>query len=44
MSCILFRDAMVHIIEEDSILLLGYSILYQEYNLLGSTTKKTLLR
>ena len=41
MSSILFGDAMVRNKEQDSILLLGYSILYKEYNL---TTKKTLLK
>ena len=42
-SSILFGDTMVLIIESDSILLLGYSILYKEYNLTASTTKRTLL-
>ena len=40
MNSILFRDAMVPIIEEDSILLLGYSILCQEYNLTGFNHQK----
>ena len=33
MSSILFGDTMAPIIEQDSILLWGYSILYKEYNL-----------
>ena len=33
MRSILFGDTMVLNIEEDYILLLGYSILYKEYNL-----------
>ena len=42
---ILFGDTMVPNIESDSILLLGYSILYKEYNLTRfNHPKKTLLK
>ena len=40
---ILFGDSMVPNIEEDYILLLGYSILYKEYNLTRFNQKQTLL-
>ena len=39
----LFGDTMVSIIEQDSILPLGYSSYMRNIILLGSTTKKTLL-
>ena len=35
MSSVLFGDTMVPNIEEDYFLLLGYSILYKEYDLIG---------
>ena len=41
MSSILFGDTMVPIIEEDSILLLGYSMLYEENNLTRFNHKKS---
>ena len=40
MGSILFGDTMVPIIEQDNILLLGYSILYKEYNLTGFNHQK----
>ena len=40
MSSVLFGDTMVPNIEKDSILLLGYSILYKGYNLTGSNHQK----
>ena len=40
MSSNLFGDTMVPIIEYDYILLLGYSILYNEYYLTGFNHKK----
>ena len=40
MSSMLFGDIMVPNIEEDSILLLRYSILYKEYNLTGFNHQK----
>ena len=40
MSSILFGDTMVPIIEQDYILLLGYSILYREYYLTGFNHQK----
>ena len=42
-SSILFGDTMVPNIEQDSVLLLGYSILYKENNLTVFNHKKTLL-
>ena len=39
-SSILFGDTMVPNIEQDYILLLGYSILYKEYNLTGFNHQK----
>ena len=39
-SSILFGDTMVPKIEQDCILLLGYSMLYKNIILLGSYTKK----
>ena len=44
MSSVLFGDTMVPNIEKDSILLLGYSILYKGYNLTRSNHQKTLLK
>ena len=41
MGSVLFRDTMVPIIEKDSILLLGYSTLYKEYNLIQFNHQKT---
>ena len=48
-SSILFGDTMVANIEKDYILLLGYSILYKEYNLTRfnhqkNTTQQKLIR
>ena len=43
MSSILFGATMVPNIESDDILLLGYSILYKEYNLTTFNYQKTLL-
>ena len=43
MSSILFGDTMVPNIEYDGILLLGYSLLYKEYNLTSFNHQKTLL-
>ena len=40
LSSILFGDTMVPNIEYDYILLLGYSILYKEYDLTGFSHKK----
>ena len=40
MSSILFGDTIVPIIEKDYILLLGYSMLCEEYNLTGFNHKK----
>ena len=40
MSSIVFGGTMVPIIEKDSILLLGYSILYMEYYLIGFNHQK----
>ena len=40
MSSILFGDTMVPIIEQDYILLLGYSFYIRDIILLGSTTNK----
>ena len=40
LSSILFGDTMVPIIELDYILLLGYSIVYKEYNLIGFNHQK----
>ena len=42
-SSILFGDTMVPVIELDYILLLGYHILYKEYNLTRFNHNKTLL-
>ena len=42
-SSILFGDTMVPMIEEEYIPLLGYSILYKEYNLTRFNHQKTLL-
>ena len=40
LSSIQFGDTMVPNIEEDSVLLLGYSILYKAYNLTGFNHQK----
>ena len=44
MSSILFGDTMVPNIEKDSILLLGYTILYKEYNLTRFNHQKNATR
>ena len=44
MSSIFLGDTMVPNIEQDDILLLGYSVLYKEYNLTRFNHQKTLLK